>query len=101
MDEQAAYSAIKAIIDREAADGCCMASDSLIEPALRRWRSYDRRTTRSKDHSIEHRANDLRKGWLETVFDGNHSYDMLCLEHLARSFAEVLSGEPESRPSHT
>jgi hypothetical protein len=93
---------LKAIIDREAKDGCSMADDSLIESALRRWKSYDRRFPRHKDKSLEHRAHDLEKGFLALFPD--HTYDQLCLRHLAKSFAEVLSqgtGTQSNESSHS
>jgi hypothetical protein len=79
---------LKAIIARERKEGCPMASDSLIVPALRRWRSYERRFKRHKDKSLQHRAHDLEKGLLEGYPD--FSCDPGCIHHLAQSFAEVL-----------
>lgn len=87
---------LKRIIEVEHADGCCMADDRLIEPAIRRWRSYARRNKRNKNPSSDHLALDIKKGWLqrwETMFGHPHSYDELCLEHLAKSFAEALTAD--------
>jgi hypothetical protein len=81
---------LKAIVDRERADGCSMASESLIAPALRRWRSYGRRFRNHKDKSLKHRAHDLEKGLLEGFSD--YSYDPGCIRHLAQSFANILFG---------
>ena len=89
MNFEDALPLLKAIVDRERKDGCTMAHESLIEPALRRWRSYERRFKRHKDKSLKHRAHDLEKGLLETFTD--FGYDQLCIQHLAQSFAEVLS----------
>ncbi len=76
-----------------------MASDLLIEPALRRWRSYERRFKRHKDKSLQHRAHDLEKGLIESC---GLSYDPGCVRHLAQSFAEVLyqGSANESKTSH-
>src|SRR5262245_24949900 len=79
---------LQAIIDRERNDGCTMASESLIAPALRRWRSYDRRFKNHKGKSLRHRAHDLERGLLQVVPD--HSYDQGCIRHLAQSFAYIL-----------
>jgi hypothetical protein len=79
---------LKTIILRERQDGCPMASECLIEPALRRWRSYERRFQRHKDKSLKHRAHDLEKGLLEIYPDGG--YDPGCIRHLAESFAAAL-----------
>jgi hypothetical protein len=76
--------ALEAVIVREQEDGCPMASESLIEPALRRWRSYERRFKRRKDKSLKHRAHDLEKGLRE--YCGLY-YDPGCIRHLAQSFA--------------
>jgi len=65
-----------------------MADESLIEPALRRWRSYERRNKRNKDKSLKHRAHDLEKCLIALY--PNHGYDPGCIRHLAESFAEVL-----------
>lgn len=78
-----------------------MASESLIEPALRRWNSYERRNKSNKNKTIEHRVLDLKKGLLALFPKGN--YDESCLEHLAKSFVMVLSQESEHTvldPSH-
>ncbi len=90
MDPEDAIPILEAIIARERTDGCPMASESLIAPALRRWRSYERRCKRHKDKSLEHRAYDLEKGLLQCYPDC--SYDPGCIRHLAQSFAEVLFG---------
>jgi len=78
---------IKAIIVRERKNGCPMASEDLIEPALRHWRSYERRFKRHKDKSLAHRAHDLEKGLRGYCAP---YYDSGCIRHLAQSFAEVL-----------
>lgn len=70
-----------------------MADDSLIEPALRRWNSYERRNSRNKNQSFEHRVLDLKKGLLALFPD--HDYDEECLNHLAESFALTLSQESD------
>jgi hypothetical protein len=82
---------LKSIIERERKNGCPMASEDLIEPALRRWASYERRNKRNKSQTLEHRALDLKKGLLALFPD--HGYDESCLTHLAQSFALVLSHE--------
>ena len=89
MDPSDAIPVLKSIIEREREGGCPMASESLIEPALRRWRSYERRNKRNRDKTLEHRVLDLTKG-LITLFP-DHGYDKSCLIHLAESFAAVLS----------
>jgi hypothetical protein len=101
MNSEDAPARLKQIIDRERADGCPMADESLIEPALRRWRSYSRRFRRHRDQSLAHRAHDLEKG-LIALFP-EHNYDPGCLHHLAESFAaELLSEVEENRESsHT
>jgi hypothetical protein len=88
MKSDDAIPLLKAIIARERKDGCLMACESLIEPALRRWRSYERRFKRHKDKSRKHRAHDLEKGLRELYPDLR--YDPGCIRHLAQSFAEVL-----------
>ena len=88
MNPKDAIPILEAIIARERADGCAMASESLIAPALRRWRSYERRFKHHKNKSLEHRAHDLEKGLLESYPD--FSYDPGCIRHLAQSFAEAL-----------
>ena len=87
MNAEDAIPIIKAIIARERKDGCPMASEDLIAPALRRWRSYERRFKRHKDKSLKHRAHDLEKGLHEYCAP---YYDPGCIRHLAQSFAEVL-----------
>jgi hypothetical protein len=78
-----------------------MASERLIEPALRRWRSYGRRFKQHKDKSLQHRAHDLAKGLLEWYPD--YGYDPDCLRHLAESFAQALAegAVTDHRSSHT
>jgi hypothetical protein len=66
-----------------------MASERLIEPALRRWRSYERRFKLHKDKSLKHRAHDLEKGLVEWYPD--YGYDPGCIRHLAEAFTEVLA----------
>lgn len=85
---------LQAVIDREHGDGCCMADSSLIEPAIRRWRGYDRRNKRNRSRTFEHRVLDLKKGLL-ALFP-NHDYDPACIAHLAESFAEILFREFET-----
>ena len=87
---------LRAVIDREHADGCCMADASLIEPAIRRWRGYMRRNKRNKkrNRTFEHRVLDLKKGLLALCPD--HTYDESCIAHIAESFAEILCRELES-----
>jgi hypothetical protein len=87
---------LQAIIDRERNDGCTMASESLIAPALRRWRSYDRRFKNHKDKSLKHRTHDLEKGLLKGFPD--HLHDQGCIRHLAQSFANILF-EGRANPS--
>ena len=89
-------SALKSIVERERESGCPMACESLIEPALRRWKSYDRRNTRNKDKSLEHRVIDLTKGLIALFPD--HGYDKSCLTHLAQSFAIVLRQDAKETP---
>ena len=68
-----------------------MAVDLFIEPALRRWRSYDRRLRRHTDKSLEHRAQDLESGLLDWYTEHyGLGYDPGCIHHLAHSFAEIL-----------
>jgi hypothetical protein len=101
MNPEDAIPLLKAIVARERKDGCPMASEALIEPALRRWRSYERRFKRHKDKSLEHRAQDLEKGLLESYPD--YGYDPGCIRHLAQSFAEVFlqgSSDDSGRPAH-
>jgi hypothetical protein len=76
------------IIARERKDGCQMADECLIGPALRRWKGYGRRNKHNKNKSLEHRVFDLKKGLLALYPD--HGYDEACVAHLAQSFAEVL-----------
>lgn len=83
-----------AVIDREHGNGCCMADPSLIEPAIRRWRGYDRRNKRNKNKTFEHRVLDLKKGLL-TLFP-DYDYDESCIGHIAESFAEILYRELET-----
>ena len=100
MNVNDAIPLLKAIIDRERKDGCPMATETLIEPALRRWRTYERRFKRHKDKSLSHRSRDLEKGLLELY--PKQDYDPGCIRHLAQSFAEILFyGVVESRKSHT
>lgn len=91
MTPDEALPLLKAIIAREKQDGCPMATEPLIEPAMRRWHSYERRFKQHKNKSLEHRGRDLAKGLIEWhTRDGNYGYDPLCIRHLAESFAEVL-----------
>lgn len=96
MDLRDAIPILAAIVERERAGGCPMASASLIEPALRRWRSYERRNKRNKDKSFDHRVLDLTKGLLALFPD--HGYDKSCLTHLAESFAAALTQNAEAVP---
>lgn len=81
---------LRSIIDREHADGCCMADPVLIDAAIRRWRSYDRRNKRNKHKSFEHRVQDLKKGLMTAWGDPVYS-DHACVSHLAESFADILA----------
>jgi hypothetical protein len=83
--------ALKSIIEREQKSGCPMASESLIEPALRRWNSYERRNKLNKNKTFEHKILDLKKGLLALFPD--HGYDESCLTHLAQSFVLALGQE--------
>lgn len=97
MDTEKVISALKSIITKERGDGCLMADELFIEPALRRWRSYDRRLKRHKDKSVTHRAQDSEKG-LRDWYSEHHGYgyDPGCFRHLAESFAEILFRGAES-----
>ena len=91
MDTDAAMAAMQAVVEKERCNGCCMADDELIEPAIRRWNSYGRRLKRHKNPSFEHRTQDLAKGLLEWHIERyGQAYDKSCLGHLAESFAEIL-----------
>jgi hypothetical protein len=90
MKPEDAVPLLKSIIERERKDGCPMAHENLIQPAVRRWKSYERRNKRSKDKSLAHRAHDLEKGLLRLFPD--YSCDRSCIRHLAESFAVVLVG---------
>jgi hypothetical protein len=99
MDTEKAISALKAIIAEERGKGCPMADQLFIEPALRRWKSYDRRLKQHKDKSLEHRALDLEKGLLDWFIEHHgHGYDPGCIHHLAQSVANVLFGDAECTP---
>ena len=87
---------LEAIILRERANGCPMSAECLIEPALRRWKSYDRRNRNNKDKELGHRVLDLTKGLL--VMFPDHGYDKSCLTHLVESFAAVLSQTTKDIP---
>lgn len=87
MDRDDVISMLETIVIREQNDGCPMADTSLIEPALRRWKTYERRFKKHRDKSLEHRAHDLEKAFIELYPD---SYDPGCVRHLAQSFAEFL-----------
>jgi hypothetical protein len=93
MDDEALHALLTAVIHRERDAGCCMADESLIGPAIRRWKSYERRHRRSKMESLETRAADLKKGFL-SLFPA-HDYDAACLGHIAESFAAILSGNTQ------
>jgi hypothetical protein len=101
MDNSKAISALKAIVADERSKGCPMAHESLIEPSLRRWKSFDRRMKQSKDKrrkdkSLTHRSQDLEKGLIEwCVSQPGEGYVSACIEHLAHSFAEVLFKDGE------
>ena len=100
MGAENAISAMKVIIAEELAKGCPMADEFFIEPALRRWRSYDRRLKRHKDKSLEHRSHDLEKGLLDWYIEHHgHGYDPGCIHHLAYSFAKILFGIAEGSES--
>lgn len=98
MNHENAIPLLKAIIAREEKDGCPMATKFLIEPALCRWKTYDRRFKRHKRKSLDHLAHDLEKGLIESIPD--FGYDRLCIRHLARSFAEVLFEGATSNPAN-
>src|SRR5216683_579521 len=101
MKAEDAIPLLKAIIAREKKDGCTMAMEEFIEPALRRWRSYERRFKRNKDKSLMHRAHDLEKGlleWYPALGYGAFTYDPGCIRHLAQSFAEVFFKGSEEKP---
>ena len=89
MDDTTLHVKLAAVIQRDRDAGCCMADESLIEPAIRRWNSYERRHRCSKIESLETRAADLKKGFL--LLFPSHNYVEACLEHIADSFAVVLS----------
>jgi hypothetical protein len=96
MDTVSAIPALKAIIAEERSQGCLMADEFFIEPALRRWRSYDRRLKRHKDKSLEHRAHDPEKGLLDWYVEHHgFGYDPGCIRHLAHSFAKILFASTE------
>ncbi len=80
---------LKSIIEHERENGCPMASELLIVPALRRWTSYERRNKCNKNKTVEHRVLDLKKRLLALFPDLN--YDESCLTHLAQSFVQGLS----------
>lgn len=82
------------IVFRERKAGCTMADESLIPIAIRRWNSFERRHKKSKKPTLEHRARDLLKSFLEQFPE--YSYDELCLKHLADSFSLVLCSSRES-----
>ena len=90
MDNETLHATLAAVIQRDRDAGCCMADESLIEPAIRRWKSYDRRHRCSKTESLETRTADLKKGFL--FLFPMHNYDEACLAHVAESFAAILSG---------
>jgi len=101
VDRRELVPILKAIIERERENGCTMAFEGLIEPALRRLDSYERRNRRNKNKTHEHRVLDLKKGLLALFPD--HGYDELCLTHLAESFVTVLgskSGETVVESNH-
>lgn len=82
---------LQALIDQEYNDGCCMADQAMVKLAIRRWRSYARRHPRTRDHSLEHRARDLRRG-LQRLYPAEYRCE-LCLRHLSESLAELLNRE--------
>ena len=99
VNETDAVRFLKAIIAEERKNGCPQAMDALIEPALRRWKSYERRFKTHKDKSLMHRTHDLEKGLLAWYPD--FTYDPCCIRHLAISFAEALfHGTDESQSLH-
>jgi hypothetical protein len=89
---------LKAIVERERIDGCTTVSEDLIAPALRRWRSYERRFKNHKNRLFKHRAHDLEKGLLEGFPD--HSYDPGCIRHLAQSSANILFERADPSVAH-
>ena len=91
MNAESVIAGLNAVIAVERADGCPMADPMLIAPALRRWRSYDRRFKRHRAKSLAHRAGDLEKGLLRWYIEQHdYGYDRACLRHLAQSFAKIL-----------
>jgi len=88
QDETAIRSAMNELLRRERADGCCMADESLIAPALRKWRSYARRNTKNKHQTLQHRAHDIYKAMVALFPE--HNYDPACLRHISESFAGIL-----------
>ena len=102
MDAEQIIPALKALIVQERGKGCPMAVDLFIEPALRRWRSYDRRLRRHSDKSLEHRAQDLESGLLDWYTEHyGLGYDPGCIHHLAHSFAEILFHGAKTIPEGT
>ena len=97
MEPRNADPILESVIARERKDGCPMADEGLIGPALRRWKSYERRNKHNRDQSFEHRILDLKKGLLALFPD--HTYDEACLAHLARSFAEALAHGEVNAPN--
>jgi hypothetical protein len=85
---------LKSIIECEQKNGCPMASESLIDPALKRWNSYERRNKRNKSKTFEHRVLDLKKGLIALFPD--YGFDESCVAHLAQSFALVLSQDSDA-----
>ncbi len=97
MGTEKAIPALKTIIANERSQGCSMADEFFIEPALRRWGSYNRRLKRHKDRSLEHRAHDLEEGLLDWYIKHHgYGYDPGCIHHLAYAFAKVLFGSMET-----
>ena len=92
MDTDVAVSAMKALIAEERGNGCPMADDLFIDPALRRWNSFDRRSKRQRHQSLTHRTQDLEKGLIEWYIQHHgYGYDPACIRHLAQSFAAILN----------
>jgi hypothetical protein len=69
MKPERAIPLLRAIVRRERNDGCPLADESLIQPALRRWQTYERRFRNHKDKSLRHRAQDLENAFLDSLAD--------------------------------
>ena len=75
--------------------GCTMANEFLINVAVRRWNSFERRHKKSKTVTLSQRSKDLLKGFLAQFPE--HNYVEACLKHIADSFTLILcSGDDKS-----